>query len=501
MRPSSPTSSLAKAHPDHPKLADLTSVNEQTKEQDANSAAMGQGGIAVSPPPQTTTPVSMSDADSIASSPDMPRRPGGLSDGPNARSKTVTVADGDDTFGVLNRHPAAPPPDITKPKQESASPVDNGRMIFRVGVSEDRNRRCRRTMEDAHSFVYDFAAVKGQGYFAVFDGHAGKHAAEWCGQNFHEYLLDAILTQPDQPMPDLMNKTFHVVDSRLSKLAQAGKTSSGCTAVTAFLRIEENDDETRKGFVNPGLQPRGLMDGKGEDELEAQTSLQPSSRRSSMGAGTSGQMGGAASASGGSGSMSRKMSGRRIRDFVKSLTGSGKNDDEAVEDDSFVSTTDGSKVEAIEPRSDKGIKRVLYTANVGDARAVLCRGGKAVRLTYDHKGSDAQEAKRITDAGGFVMNNRVNGVLAVTRSLGDASMKEFVVGSPYTTETALDDQDEFLIVACDGLWDVTEDQDAVDLIRAIGDPQDASRRLLDHAITNYSTDNLSVMVVRFYHHQ
>ena len=39
------------------------------------------------------------------------------------------------------------------------------------------------------------------------------------------------------------------------------------------------------------------------------------------------------------------------------------------------------------------------------------RGGKAVRLTYDHKGSDHQEAKRITDAGGFVMNNRVNGEL------------------------------------------------------------------------------------------
>ena len=43
------------------------------------------------------------------------------------------------------------------------------------------------------------------------------------------------------------------------------------------------------------------------------------------------------------------------------------------------------------------------------------------------------------------------GVLAVTRSLGDTSMKEFVVGSPYTTETVLDDQDEFLIVACDGV--------------------------------------------------
>lgn len=97
------------------------------------------------------------------------------------------------------------------------------------------------------------------------------------------------------------------------------------------------------------------------------------------------------------------------------------------------------------------LRRVLYTANVGDARAVLSRAGKAVRLTYDHKGSDKQEAKRIMDAGGFVMNNRVNGVLAVTRSLGDSSMKEFVVGSPYTTETELSDEDEFLVIACDGV--------------------------------------------------
>jgi protein phosphatase PTC1 len=136
----------------------------------------------------------------------------------------------------------------------------------------------------------------------------------------------------------------------------------------------------------------------------------------------------------------------------------------------------------------------------------------------------------------------ISGVLAVTRSLGDASMKEFVVGSPYTTETTLDQSDEFLIVACDGvcpfsfslpgfslqlppsfshrpprvrpltrfpihgpctgaykqLWDVCEDQQAVDLIRNIQDPQEASKKLLDHAMGNYSTDNLSVMVIRFY---
>lgn len=46
-------------------------------------------------------------------------------------------------------------------------------------------------MEDSHSFVTDYAGVRGQGFFAVFDGHAGKHAAEWCGGHFHEVRLTA----------------------------------------------------------------------------------------------------------------------------------------------------------------------------------------------------------------------------------------------------------------------------------------------------------------------
>lgn len=82
---------------------------------------------------------------------------------------------------------------------------------------------------------------------------------------------------------------------------------------------------------------------------------------------------------------------------------------------------------------------------------LISRQNKAVRLSYDHKGSDSQEAKRIMDLGGFMMNNRVNGVLAVTRSLGDSVMKEFVVGNPFTTETELGPNDDFLILACDGV--------------------------------------------------
>src|SRR5262245_56993979 len=63
----------------------------------------------------------------------------------------------------------------------------------------------------------------------------------------------------------------------------------------------------------------------------------------------------------------------------------------------------------------------LYVANVGDTRALLRRGGKAVRLTYDHKPYNPEEVKRIRDVGGFVSGDvgRVNGVIAVARSIGD----------------------------------------------------------------------------------
>lgn len=69
-------------------------------------------------------------------------------------------------------------------------------------------------------------------------------------------------------------------------------------------------------------------------------------------------------------------------------------------------------------------RNVFYVANTGDTRAVLCRHGKALDLTYDRKGSDPDEISRIIAAGGFVSQGRVMGSLAVTRALGDIQLKE-----------------------------------------------------------------------------
>jgi protein phosphatase PTC1 len=142
--------------------------------------------------------------------------------------------------------------------------------------------------------------------------------------------------------------------------------------------------------------------------------------------------------------------------------------------------------------------RQLFTANAGDGRAVLCRNGQAIRLTEDHKATSEVEAKRITDAGGFIINGRVNGQIVITRSLGDHLMKDFIIGTPHVDHQTLTDQDTHIIVACDGLWDVVEDQQAVDLLLEFKDASanELSKRLLVKALQDGSTDNLSIVVIK-----
>ncbi|PPQ98607.1 hypothetical protein CVT24_003940 [Panaeolus cyanescens] len=333
-------------------------------------------------------------------------------------------------------------------------------------------------MEDAHSFVVDFDSIRGQGFFAVFDGHAGKHAAEWCGAHFHEYLLDSLHSTPNDPIPDVLNETFHAVDDALSRMCEEsdGKIHSGCTAVTAFLRIE--DEKGLQPFAPTPPSPvadspessqslQVTVDGEGATDTTADDNASKSSSDSK--------------------DSSTKKKSSRFRRAIQSISGSILSSASSSSQEQSRPTPVDSVPLTIPPSNTR---RVLYSANAGDARGVLCRAGRAVRLTYDHKGSDKQEAKRITDAGGFVMSGRVNGVLAVTRSLGDSSMKEFVVGAPYTTETELCDEDEFVILACDGLWDVIGDQGAVDLVRDTFDAQAASEKLMKHALEHHTTDNL-----------
>jgi protein phosphatase 1G len=105
---------------------------------------------------------------------------------------------------------------------------------------------------------------------------------------------------------------------------------------------------------------------------------------------------------------------------------------------------------------------------------VLSRRGEAHPLSIDHKPILYDEAQRIIRAGGFVRDNRINGALNVSRTIGDLDFKrnaelphteQMVVATPDVERVALQGGDEFLILACDGIWDVLTNQEAVDFVR------------------------------------
>lgn len=152
-------------------------------------------------------------------------------------------------------------------------------------------------------------------------------------------------------------------------------------------------------------------------------------------------------------------------------------------------------------REEAGGKRYLYTGNVGDCRAVLSHSGKAFRLSHDHRAADPDEALRIEAAGGVVFDKCVMGVLTVSRALGHSPLKALVTGSPSVSRTHIKKPaDGLLVIACAGVWDVMEDQEAVDFVSARLEegqgPEGAARALIAESIKRYSTDNISVVVVK-----
>ncbi|XP_058223375.1 probable protein phosphatase 2C 22 isoform X1 [Rhododendron vialii] len=151
----------------------------------------------------------------------------------------------------------------------------------------------------------------------------------------------------------------------------------------------------------------------------------------------------------------------------------------------------------------------LIVANAGDCRAVLCRRGKAIEMSRDHKPGCSHERKRIEALGGYVSDGYLNGQLNVARALGDWHMeglKGSRGGGPLSAEpelktTRLTEEDEFLIIGCDGIWDVFMSQNAVDFARRRlqehNDPVMCSKDVVEEALKRKSGDNLAVVVVCF----
>eukprot|EP01029_Cantina_marsupialis_P013091 TRINITY_DN289_c0_g2_i3.p1 TRINITY_DN289_c0_g2~~TRINITY_DN289_c0_g2_i3.p1 ORF type:complete len:283 (-),score=100.87 TRINITY_DN289_c0_g2_i3:304-1152(-) len=166
-------------------------------------------------------------------------------------------------------------------------------------------------------------------------------------------------------------------------------------------------------------------------------------------------------------------------------------------------------------KSSRDSPTTLTVGGIGDSRVVLCRAGQAIDLTHDHKADlRKDEQARIEAAGGFVHKGRVNGVLAVTRSFGDAPHKKLdgvllegcgdytadvVVALPEVHEDTLKPEDEFVILASDGVWDVMSSQEGVNFVRRMfvkeRDVSIVASMLVDKALALNSHDNTSAVIV------
>ncbi|XP_070230060.1 protein phosphatase 1L isoform X3 [Bos mutus] len=147
----------------------------------------------------------------------------------------------------------------------------------------------------------------------------------------------------------------------------------------------------------------------------------------------------------------------------------------------------------------------LTVANVGDSRGVLCdKDGNAIPLSHDHKPYQLKERKRIKRAGGFISFNgswRVQGILAMSRSLGDYPLKNLnvVIPDPDILTFDLDKlQPEFMILASDGLWDAFSNEEAVRFIKdRLDEPHFGAKSIVLQSFYRGCPDNITVMVVKF----
>ncbi|KAF3073916.1 hypothetical protein TsFJ059_005355 [Trichoderma semiorbis] len=160
----------------------------------------------------------------------------------------------------------------------------------------------------------------------------------------------------------------------------------------------------------------------------------------------------------------------------------------------------------------------LYVANAGDSRGVLGIKGRAKPLSNDHKPQLETEKSRITAAGGFVDFGRVNGNLALSRAIGDFEFKksaelspenQIVTAFPDVEEHDLTEEDEFLVIACDGIWDCQSSQAVVEFVRrGIAAKQDLDKiceNMMDNCLASNSEtggvgcDNMTMVIIGFLH--
>eukprot|EP00747_Dinoflagellata_sp_TGD_P168418 gnl/TRDRNA2_/TRDRNA2_194744_c0_seq1.p1 gnl/TRDRNA2_/TRDRNA2_194744_c0~~gnl/TRDRNA2_/TRDRNA2_194744_c0_seq1.p1 ORF type:complete len:383 (-),score=89.64 gnl/TRDRNA2_/TRDRNA2_194744_c0_seq1:82-1230(-) len=340
----------------------------------------------------------------------------------------------------------------------------------------------RPDQEDAHVANADIGEeLAGCGIYCVFDGHGGKAVSAFCKLNFVAELRR--LTQ------DAGRKAF-------------GKNKSKKRHCGVHLEPSEFEDILKGAFTGMDVQLRDPANAKRlaslvgkvpggaiQDLRKTLSAAQVRHKRGELSVEEQLEM---------------KENYIRLQKF-----------EQADKGEDFVADNVGCTAICVLVR-----KGDILAANAGDSRAVLCRGGQQVELSFDHKPASETEKARIEAAGGYLEDSpggaRVNGNLNLSRAIGDLEYKkrddleasaQIITSSPDIITKELTPEDEFIVLCCDGVWDVMTNQEVCDFVRPrlLEGKEEGliGEELLDKCISpdpqatsGLGTDNMTVVIVK-----
>ena len=160
---------------------------------------------------------------------------------------------------------------------------------------------------------------------------------------------------------------------------------------------------------------------------------------------------------------------------------------------------------------------VVYSANVGDSRVSLISPEHIIRLSYDHRTSDEKERKRILESGLEIIDDRINGTLMLTRIFGNYEYKNNIeneeddnsnsnnysnnkglICEPFISKINIDlnIENQFLILASDGIWDTITEEEIQNIIQYHNDTQQICSIAIKNSLRNEAWDNLSIFAIK-----
>jgi len=348
--------------------------------------------------------------------------------------------------------------------------------------------------------------VPGTSMFGVYDGHNGKQ----CSAYLRKEMGGTIADLKDPHDANTLIRAFNELDARFVDPKGAHTSEAGSTAVVAIV---------------DHIQRQNGHDGTASaDAIEFSDSKRRRGTRRTTADATKDQAGCTGESSGKNGNLGIPVSSSKETSQHKRGAASWSPQSPPLSSNPKQRSPEGEEHRekeaspSIRKRIGKYVERgtrsfKITVANVGDSKALLIRSttGECVELTVDHKPNRECEMRRIEEAGGMVLKNRVNGDLAVSRAFGDSRLKEnsekalteqCVIATPEVSTYHATDGD-VLLLACDGVFEQLTPKQVGDYVReelrrqGPDKPELIAASLIDYSLYRGSKDNMSCLVVCF----